>query len=249
MRNIPSDAANNRAPPGNQGAPMLSEQMTVAELLRKYPTASGILERHRIDYCCGGNRSLAEACSHAGVSPKTLLADLSMAGAAPKDAVPPPSRERPLDEIVSHILDHHHVRLKNKLPKLRAMTIKVAAVHGKHRPEFVELARVFAEFADEAERHLDHEKRIVFPWLLSGRSRSERAPINLMRSEHRRFCGQLDLMRKLCADYAAPDHACNTWRGLYTELEALDRELREHIELEDNAIFPSLDPSGSAVTG
>jgi regulator of cell morphogenesis and NO signaling len=222
---------------------MLSEQMTVAELLKKHPAACAILERHRVDYCCGGNRTLAEACSQAGISPGTLLADLSMAVADPGKTEAPPSKDRPLGEIVSHILDHRHAHLKMKLPKLRAMTVKVAAVHGRHRPEFLDLARMFNEFSGEIERHLDKEKRIVFPWLLSAREQSG-SPTELMRSEHEHYGRQLDWIRKLCSNYAAPDHACNTWRGLYSELAALDRELREIIEIENTSVFP--DASGSA---
>jgi regulator of cell morphogenesis and NO signaling len=35
-----------------------------------------------------------------------------------------------------------------------------------------------------------------------------------------------------------PPGACNTWRALWNGLEALERDLREHIHLENNILFP-----------
>ena len=46
----------------------LDPTQTVASLANAAPHALPVLERHRIDSCCGGTRTLGEACSKAGSS-------------------------------------------------------------------------------------------------------------------------------------------------------------------------------------
>jgi regulator of cell morphogenesis and NO signaling len=45
-------------------------------------------------------------------------------------------------------------------------------------------------------------------------------------------------MQKLTDGFTPPAGTCNTWRALYAGLEALDADLREHIHLENNVLFP-----------
>lgn len=40
---------------------MIDRNMTVNELLRKFPQVQSVLDRYYIDYCCGGHRTLEEA--------------------------------------------------------------------------------------------------------------------------------------------------------------------------------------------
>ena len=44
-------------------------------------------------------------------------------------------------------------------------------------------------------------------------------------------------MRAVTRDYALPDGACPTFRGLYYGLEQLERDLHIHVHLENNILF------------
>lgn len=210
--------------------------ITIGDLVAKSPASARILERHRIDYCCGGNRSLAAACAQAGVDVRMVLAEIAGDETHAHDGET--WADRPLAEVVGFIVDHHHARLRAELPRLRAMVGKVASVHGQHRSEFSELARVFHRFADEIGRHMDSEERILFPWILAGAREQCAEPIASMRHEHDTHGAALERMRALCDGYEAPDHACSTWRGLYAALARLESELMEHIHLENHVVFP-----------
>ena len=45
-------------------------------------------------------------------------------------------------------------------------------------------------------------------------------------------------IRSLTAGYAIPDGACTTYRVCLQELEAFERDLHEHVHLENNILFP-----------
>ena len=46
---------------------MINSEMTVREIAIQVPESTRLFEKLKIDYCCGGNRPLTEACGSAGV--------------------------------------------------------------------------------------------------------------------------------------------------------------------------------------
>ena len=46
---------------------MINSSMTVREVALEVPQSTRLFEKLNIDYCCGGNRSLTEACNSAGL--------------------------------------------------------------------------------------------------------------------------------------------------------------------------------------
>jgi regulator of cell morphogenesis and NO signaling len=61
----------------------IDENMVVNEVIRAYPQTIGVFNRHRIDACCGGARTVAEAAAEDGATLQDILEDLN-AAAAPK---------------------------------------------------------------------------------------------------------------------------------------------------------------------
>ena len=57
----------------------LTTNTTVSELALEMPAATRVFEKMGIDYCCGGQRSLADACANAGVEFKDLQIELTLA--------------------------------------------------------------------------------------------------------------------------------------------------------------------------
>lgn len=52
---------------------------TVRSIVRNNPAAVGIFEGLEIDYCCGGNKTINEACRDRHLSPEAVLAELDEA--------------------------------------------------------------------------------------------------------------------------------------------------------------------------
>jgi regulator of cell morphogenesis and NO signaling len=59
-----------------------------------------------------------------------------------------------------------------------------------------------------------------------------------MMHEHDSAGNLLRSMRGLSADYEPPDDACFSYRTLFSALQEFERDLHQHIHLENNILFP-----------
>ena len=59
-----------------------------------------------------------------------------------------------------------------------------------------------------------------------------------LRLEHDGVATLLTRARELTDHYVPPDHACMTWRALFNGLSELEADLKRHIHLENNILFP-----------
>lgn len=208
----------------------------LAEFATHLPGASRVFHRHRLDFCCGGRRSLAEACAKAQLDPERVLAELKAEGAAGEAATD--WSERPLGELIDHILTRYHEPLRAELPLLFSMAAKVERVHGD-KPECPRgLAEHLKNVHENLDEHMSKEEQVLFPMLRAGAGGQARMPVGVMEREHDEHALDLQRTRELTTDLVPPPPACTTWRALYLRLSELERDLMEHIHLENNVLFP-----------
>lgn len=204
------------------------------------PSFVPVLESHRLDFCCQGRQSLAQACHTKGVDLAMVLSELlALEGKPPeKDWT-----EAPLDELIEHIQTRYHEPLRRDLPGLVEKARKVAQVHGQDAPELRKVEELVETLAQELLHHTEKEDRVLFPWiseLAKGGSRAGKiaVPVAVMESEHVEAGALLEQLRASTGDYALPSGACTTYTLLFTGLESLERELHLHIHLENSILFP-----------
>lgn len=216
----------------------IQDGQTVAELAALSPAAIRVFEDHGIDFCCGGAKPLAEACREKQVDPAALLAALEAALRAAPPAAGENWRAAPLEALIDHILEHHHAYLRAELPRLRGRMAAVRAAHGERDgARLEELDRVLSGLRQELEMHMHKEELILFPAIRRGEPWI-RQPIALMEMEHESAGAALASLRRLTSGYQPPQHACATYRALYSGLEELEKDLHVHIHLENNILFP-----------
>jgi regulator of cell morphogenesis and NO signaling len=63
-------------------------------------------------------------------------------------------------------------------------------------------------------------------------------PIRMMEVEHRFVGDAMAEMRHLTGGFTPPEDACGTYRVCLQELDAFERDLHEHVHLENNVLFP-----------
>lgn len=210
---------------------------TVADLAARRPRSVAVLQRHGIDFCCGGRRPLAEACSKVGIEAVALLAEVDAAENNGDAGIR--WDEVSLPALIDHLLARYHRPLDTELPRIEAMARRVLHVHGGRDPErFEKLLRLVVELRAELEPHMVKEETILFPWILGGRGRDAGAPVRVMLMEHEAVGALLAGLRETTDDYVVPLVACATWRALWQGLETLEADLHEHIHLENNILFP-----------
>jgi regulator of cell morphogenesis and NO signaling len=190
---------------------------------------------HGLDFCCKGRRPLAAACSEKGLDPGRVLAEIDQSAVSDDLAS---WSARPVPELIEHVLTRYHAALRRDLPALVAMAEKVEARHAD-KPTVPEgLARHLRAMHAAVLDHLEKEESILFPAILAGRGAMCGGPIQVMEAEHVDHGENLEKMRALAGGLVPPPEACTTWRALYLGLTHLERELMEHIHLENNVLFP-----------
>lgn len=212
----------------------------VGKIAAEHPRATRAFARHRIDYCCGGGRTLAAACEARGLDANSVLEEVEQEiGSSDGDDLRRWNTASP-EAIIAHIVATYHTPLREELPRLEAMARKVAAVHGDRRPETLPLlsATVSALRAD-LERHMSEEEDVVFPRITGGGEAEDVAPrFADLEHDHEEAAVALEQIRRLADDFEIPGEACATWRALWHGLADLERTMHEHVHLENNILFP-----------
>ena len=213
----------------------MNSTTTLAEIAVAHPAAARVFYQHRLDFCCGGRRSLADACGERGLDAQAVLDDITRQ--QPPDGDAARWDKAALPTLVDHIVGHFHQRLRQALPDLVRMARRVEARHGD-KPSCPaglgdHLERVHAAVLD----HLEKEEQILFPMIVRGMGGRAAGPVHVMEVEHEHHKADLLRIRALTADLVPPAEACTTWRALYLGLQELEQELMEHIHLENNILF------------
>lgn len=220
---------------------------TVAEIVLDHPETARIFQKHRIDYCCRGNVTIAEACAGRPSSPNEVLADLR--AELTKEAAPhrdPRTLSTPA--LVGYIVDRHHRYLRERLPYIGPLMAKVARVHGQHNPKLVEMKGLYDGLADTLEEHIDDEEKSLFPALTapSADGAALKKDLREMLDEHIEVGAALERLRDLADDYSVPEWGCTSYRTLFAELRSLEADVLTHVHLENHALAPRFDTQRSA---
>ncbi|MFT5289685.1 MAG: regulator of cell morphogenesis and NO signaling [Planctomycetota bacterium] len=214
----------------------IQNDTTLADLAVRHAGASRVFHRHGLDFCCNGRVSLEDACRKSDLNLAAITSELEAAIAeTPQDS---PITEAALPVFVEYILENFHAAHREEVPRLIGMARKVEQVHGD-KPDCPKgLAAFLEHMSEELEMHMQKEEQILFPMIVGGRGAMTGMPISVMENEHQDHGKNLQRLRNLVNNYVPPEGACNTWRALYLGLEQLERDLMEHIHLENNSLFP-----------
>ena len=226
----------------------ITAERTVRELALENPAATRVFEQLGIDYCCGGDRSLEEACSVAGVPIEGVAKALET---APAEHPAKDWQTEPLAGLTGHIKNTHHMYTKGEIQRLGPLFEKVCSVHGANHPELRQMQETFSDLAQELTMHMLKEEAVLFPYI----ERMEESflanepilpppfgtienPVAMMMHEHESAGEALRNLREASNGYRAPADACLSYQTLYKALAAFEADLHEHIHLENNILFP-----------
>jgi regulator of cell morphogenesis and NO signaling len=230
----------------------MTAEKTVRELALENTAATRVFEKLGIDYCCGGNKSLEEACRVANLSLDEVIDSLEMAdhSARAVHAVRDWQTE-PLADLVSHITNTHHKYTREEMARLVPLLDKVCSVHGKNHPELQKVRSSFQGLVQELTTHMMKEEMVLFPYIVRMEEAviqkepvlpppfgSVQNPVSMMEHEHDSAGNALRAMREASCGYAAPGDACISYQTLYKALADFEADLHQHIHLENNILFP-----------
>lgn len=222
--------------------------MTLGSVAARIPGATRLLDRHGIDACCGGGRSIAAACALAGADTDAVVEELLAA----EQAAPEPLRDwslAPVQALVDHIVLVHHHFTRTELSRVTSLVARVAREGGLVASQVDELTNLIGALCADLLPHMEKEERALFPTILALETDDAAGPgalpglrlgrpMAVMERDHRMVTELLSELRQATHAYAVPAGAPRSLASLYGALEALDHDLRQHINLEENVLFP-----------
>lgn len=226
--------------------PALSLDAPVADLVIHDPARARIFEQLGIDYCCGGNQSLADACRKQDLDPETVLRMLDAAAQPASDDEGIDWSNRSVQDLIDHITSTHHDYLRRELPRLTRLWTQVVHAHGSEFSWVERVRDLFQSLKADLERHMESEEEFVFPairTLAEGRvlpdgSTLESRFLEQMESEHDEAGSALARLRELTNEYTPPEGACPKFRAAIDGLRELEADMHRHVHKENNILFP-----------
>ncbi len=223
---------------------------TLGQIAAKDLRKAQIFKKYGLDFCCGGKKTVKQACAEKGLDATKIEQELQQADKLPSSR-PLPYTDWSLDFLADYIVNTHHSYVVKTLPDLRSYAAKVRQVHGDHHPELIRIQVLVEAINAELTSHLVKEEKVLFPYikaLVAANNNTQplqaahfgtvQNPINMMEMEHEAAGEYLAEIRGLSNDYTLPEDACASYSLLYRLLEEFEEDLHLHIHLENNILFP-----------
>lgn len=225
-------------------------QETLGEIAAKDLRKAQIFKKYGLDFCCGGKKTVKEACLEKGLNAELVEQELLQSETATQDH-PIPYNEWNLDFLIDYITNTHHAYARKTLPDLKNYADKVMRVHHDNHPELIRVNQLVMAIYEEFYAHMHKEEQILFPYIkqLVAAQRatqtfekspfgSIQTPINMMEMEHEAVGNYQAELRNLSNGYSLPEDACASYSLLYRMLEEFEEDLHLHVHLENNILFP-----------
>lgn len=222
---------------------------SIGNIVVNFPKAIETFKEYNIDFCCGGQRPLAEALEEQGIQEGEVLNKLNQAYNSFQEGLSQGMdwRTASFSQLIDYIVQQHHTYLNNELPALGQLIAKILRVHGEHHIELAKVHKLFNSLRTELESHLIKEEESVFPLI----KQYEKNPspelldktlrlINELESEHTGAGDILKELRKITDQYQTPADGCTTYGLTYQKMYELESDLFQHIHMENNILFPRL---------
>lgn len=226
----------------------VSGTATLGELIVRRPARAELFDRLRFDYCCGGAKTLAEACRERALDPDTICQLIVTADATTDLPVGVESCDwgrASLSELCDHIVEVHHDALRRNLPQIQELLDSVMRVHGPVHLGLRELQVTFALLRGELGPHIELEEEVLFPACRaleeSGLSASlDEAAVDAFEHDHHEVGDTLAQLRELTGEHDTARALCRTHHRLIEALRSLELDLHQHVHEENNILLPRL---------
>jgi len=229
--------------------PVFFHHETLADFAVDFSGATEIFEKYALDYCCEGTKTLADACADKGLSYEKVLKEVMEARSVRADQI------LRMDQwsdsfLTDFIVENYHKHFRETLPMLRALLENVRSTHGYRHPILGLLLKQFDLLSEGLLAHMQQEEVALFPAIkkqeLSKNDRSNASQFHLQKlataiqRDHQQAEELLRSFRVNTDDYTAPPDANPTFVLLYRKLSRFDRELVNHIHIENNILLKRL---------
>jgi len=228
---------------------LAQKENRIGEVVAENFRTAKIFEENGLDFCCGGKKTIIEACTEKGVDPDNLLTQLNKIDDSGARSTHFNSWE--IDFLIEYIIINHHSYVVNSIPTIEHHLQEVIAAHGEKFPYLTKIEELFTDLREELLSHMAKEEKMLFPYIkkmyIAYNNSLEMPvapfgtvgnPVKVMESEHDAAGNLVQEISMLTNNYTPPEGACGKFKVLYAELKEFESDLHVHIHLENNILFP-----------
>lgn len=216
---------------------------TIAEIVSDDISTASIFKKYKLDFCCGGGKTVEYACKQANINVDDIIDDL-LNNTSKKEAPNLNFKDWSAEFLADYIVYVHHTYVRQNLGIISEFADKVANVHGQHEPKTIEIAKLFSQISKEFTSHMAKEEGILFPAIKAKEAdynfQLDEKTLSLTEDEHEDVGNMIKKIQELSSNFTPPEWACNTFKALYFKLEEFTNDLYQHIHLENNILFPKV---------
>ena len=229
----------------------VSPNSTIRQIALHVPGSIDLFHEEGIDLRGDAEQTLEEACVHADLSFDYLSRRLEILAEEALERSERNWHSEPLFVITSHIVNVHHAYARHEMPRLAQTARMLSRTHGAVCPELARIEVLLRAMIREFSVHMLSEEQTIFPYIvqLEAAERESEAPpqspggtdespLRNMMAEHDSAVEMLRELRYLANDFTPPADADQQLERFYCALDAFEADMQDHIELEDNVLFP-----------
>jgi regulator of cell morphogenesis and NO signaling len=230
---------------------MPTSTLSIREIVTQYPSSARVFHRFDIDLCLQADLSLEGACQELQLSVDQVIEKLTDSEAQERGGMALDPATLSLARLVQHIVRIHHHCVRQELPRLAEMALKLAATRGDHAPKLAKVAELIEKFRGQMYTHIQKEEQVLFPFIsqMDQESivayppshacfRSVTHPIFMMEQEHESADHIVAELIRLTNHFEPPSWACATHIALFSGLREFEADLKQHVHLENDVLFP-----------
>jgi regulator of cell morphogenesis and NO signaling len=217
----------------------------IEQLTAEHPQTRRLLCRLGVDVLSEGSLTLREAALRHGVPVEDVAQSLEPL-VREKAGVTQDWLKATKAQIVSHIINHHHIFTREELARFGPLLAAALKADLKAHPELDQVAIHFRSLEKDLLAHFQMEEKNLFP-ALCAMDKGGPTPISLstpreqygtVAAEHQAVEELFLNIRMVTDDYAVPRDASPAMRALYLGLRDLEDDLHVHLYLENHLLYP-----------
>ncbi len=230
---------------------MPTSTQTIREIVATQPSAAHVFERFDIDLCAQAEKSIEGACAELQLSVDQVIEKLADAEAQEHGSLSVDAASLSMSRLVQHIVRVHHQCVRRELPRLCKMAHELASKSNDLDPKLKDIEALLNELRADMLAHIQKEEQVLFSFIYQMDQESTvasplpragfRSIANsnaMVTQEHESVNRIIAEIRRITTDFEVPEGACATHAALFAGLRAFEKDLKQHLHLENDVLFP-----------
>ena len=186
-----------------------------------------------------GEKNIGEVCRQNGVDACTFLTVVNFLTEEISAPVTNVSNCLSIEALITYLHNAHDYFLNFRLPHLRRKLLEAIA-ECPQDVAFV-IQRFFDEYAEEVNKHMSYEEKVVFPYvrgLLEGK-KDPKYNISIFRKRHDQIEMKIIELKNILIKYY-PGPGSNLLNSVLFDIFATEQDLASHNHVEDYLFMPAI---------